>query len=211
MNNSGLVVWILIIILLIISGTLGFLLWDKSSKFTKQEIALKEASDQLVTTKQQLSDTKDQLTTTQEQFKSKAQQLMYDEQQLTNLQQQVATLTKALNQMNQSLLANKDSSATSTKSSIAITGVSATNVISPSGQIQAMEIKWTTNVPVMSQVDYGISFPYGNKTPLDPTLVINHDVILNGLAPHTTFHYRVRSRTDMGDESVSPDYMFATP
>src|SRR5262249_39833308 len=54
-------------------------------------------------------------------------------------------------------------------------------------------ITWTTNEPATSQVDYGPTTSYGSTTPLDSTLVTAHSVTITGLAPSTTYNWRVRS------------------
>jgi len=75
------------------------------------------------------------------------------------------------------------------------------------------EITWKTDEPATSQVSYGTSASYGTLQPsqTDTTLALYHDVILNGLAPQTTFHYKVTSRDADGNEKSSPDATFVTP
>jgi hypothetical protein len=72
-------------------------------------------------------------------------------------------------------------------------------------------IVWDTNVSATSQVEYGKTPNYGSQTPLDPTLVPHHEVLLSGLSANTTYHYRVRSKNGAGTESLSGDYTFKTP
>ena len=75
------------------------------------------------------------------------------------------------------------------------------------------EITWKTDEPATSQVSYGTSVGYGTLQPsqTDTTLAQFHDVILYGLAPQTTFHYKLISRDADGNERSSPDATFATP
>ncbi|MDD5647876.1 MAG: redoxin domain-containing protein [Dehalococcoidia bacterium] len=75
------------------------------------------------------------------------------------------------------------------------------------------EITWNTDEPATSQVSYGTSAGYGTLQPsqTDTQLTTFHDVILNGLAPQTTFHYKVISRDAAGNEKSSADATFATP
>jgi len=89
-----------------------------------------------------------------------------------------------------------------------ISGVKVANVLS-SG---SAEITWNTDEPATSQVSYGTSASYGTLQPsqTDTTLATFHDVILNGLSPQTTFHYKVVSRDAEGNERSSPDATFAT-
>ena len=72
------------------------------------------------------------------------------------------------------------------------------------------DIKWSTDIPATSQVDYGTTVSYGYSTTLDSSLVTSHTVALSGLAPGQLYHYRVRSKNSAGAESVSGDYTFTT-
>jgi peroxiredoxin len=85
--------------------------------------------------------------------------------------------------------------------------------ISSSTMGGSAEITWKTDEPATSQVSYGISASYGTLQPsqTDTTLAKFHDVILYGLAPRTTFHYKVTSRDAAGNEKSSPDATFVTP
>ncbi len=71
-------------------------------------------------------------------------------------------------------------------------------------------ITWTTDELAASQVEYGLTTSYGSTTPLDSTLVTSHSVSLSQLDPSTTYHYRVKSKDESGNEAVSADYNFAT-
>ena len=51
---------------------------------------------------------------------------------------------------------------------------------------------------------------YGSSTALDPTLVTAHSVTITGLAPSTTYNWRVRSMDAAGNETVSANSTFAT-
>ncbi len=85
--------------------------------------------------------------------------------------------------------------------------------ISSSAMGGSAEITWKTDEPATSQVSYGTSAGYGTLQPsqTDTTLAKFHDVILYGLAPRTTFHYKVVSRDADGNERSSPDATFVTP
>lgn len=85
--------------------------------------------------------------------------------------------------------------------------------ISSSTKGGSAEITWKTDEPATSQVNYGTSASYGTLQPsqTDTTLALFHDVILYGLAPQTTFHYKVTSRDVAGNEKSSPDATFVTP
>jgi len=71
-------------------------------------------------------------------------------------------------------------------------------------------ITWTTNEPSTSQVEYGQTISYGSQTPLDSNLVTNHSVQVTGLNAWTTYHYRVKSNDDDGNQGISGDNVFTT-
>ena len=71
-------------------------------------------------------------------------------------------------------------------------------------------IRWTTNEPATSQVQYGRTTSYGSQTALDSTLVTSHVVRLTGLSRSTLYHYRVKSRDAAGNLRTSGDFTFRT-
>ena len=72
-------------------------------------------------------------------------------------------------------------------------------------------VTWATDVISDAQVEFGPTFAYGASTPVDPRIGWTHEAQLTGLAPGTTYHYRVRSRDANGALAVSQDATFATP
>ncbi len=72
-------------------------------------------------------------------------------------------------------------------------------------------ITWTTDEPSTGQVEYGKSVDYGFVLSTSEALTTTHSVTLNGLEPNTTYHYRVRSKDETGNEALSGDYSFVTP
>jgi hypothetical protein len=86
-----------------------------------------------------------------------------------------------------------------------ISGVQATG-IGGSGAT----IVWTTNEGADSQVEYGLTTSYGSSTTVDPSLVTSHSQPVNGLAPSTLYHYRVKSRDGAGNLATSGDFTFTT-
>jgi len=68
-------------------------------------------------------------------------------------------------------------------------------------------VKWTTNEPSDSQIEYGTTTAYGSTTTPDTSLVVSHAQTLTGLAPHVIYHYRVRSRDEAGNLTVSGDFV----
>ncbi len=71
-------------------------------------------------------------------------------------------------------------------------------------------INWLTGQTASSQVEYGLTTSYGNLSPFDATLVSNHVQALTGLAPGTTYNYRVRSISWQGTLAISNNFLFAT-
>ncbi|HEV2195107.1 MAG TPA: immunoglobulin domain-containing protein [Candidatus Acidoferrum sp.] len=68
-----------------------------------------------------------------------------------------------------------------------------TNVQATPTTTSTSQINWTTNVPANSVVDYGTTTSYGTRTPVDSTMVTNHQVTLSGLAAGTIYYYQVSS------------------
>ena len=71
-------------------------------------------------------------------------------------------------------------------------------------------IGWTTNKPSDTQVEYGLTISYGSWATLAPALVTSHSQGINGLAPNTWYHFRMRSVDAAGKLGVSGDYKFKT-
>ena len=86
-----------------------------------------------------------------------------------------------------------------------ISGRTATNITGSSARIT-----WTTNEAATSRVEYGLTTSYGSSTTLDSTLVTAHSVAMTGLAPNTTYNYRVRSIDAAGNQQVSANSTFKT-
>ncbi|MDZ7363133.1 MAG: PQQ-dependent sugar dehydrogenase, partial [candidate division KSB1 bacterium] len=68
-------------------------------------------------------------------------------------------------------------------------------------------IKWSTNKPAASFVDFGVTANYG-ETAADTNLVTEHQVWLYGLSSNATYYFRVRSRDAAGNEAASGDRSF---
>lgn len=71
-------------------------------------------------------------------------------------------------------------------------------------------ITWTTDESSNSHIEYGKTASYGSTTPWDASLVTSHSITLTGLNPNTTYHFRVRSKDEAGNEAISGDYIFTT-
>ena len=85
-----------------------------------------------------------------------------------------------------------------------ISGITVSNITATSATVF-----WTTSEPAVSQVDYGLTASYGSSTS-SSAMVLSHALDLNGLAPQTLYHYRVRSADPSGNFSVGPDLTFIT-
>lgn len=86
-----------------------------------------------------------------------------------------------------------------------ITNVAVSNISGSSARLT-----WLTDEPGDSQVDYGLSVNYGQSSALSPSLVTNHTILLSGLLPGKTYHYRVKSRDASANLGVSGDFTFTT-
>ena len=64
------------------------------------------------------------------------------------------------------------------------------------------QIRWTSNEPADSEVEFGSTTGYGSSTPLDPTLTRAHAVSLEGLTAESIYHYKVKSRDAGGNLSA---------
>jgi phosphodiesterase/alkaline phosphatase D-like protein len=70
---------------------------------------------------------------------------------------------------------------------------------------------WTTDEPTNSRVEYGTTASYGGTSPPDSTLTTAHFVVVTGLTPSTTYHYRVGGTDPYGNDGVSGDFTLMTP
>ncbi|MFT3912841.1 MAG: fibronectin type III domain-containing protein [Anaeromyxobacteraceae bacterium] len=70
-------------------------------------------------------------------------------------------------------------------------------------------VSWTTDEPATSAVEYGASAAYGS-TSTTAGRSLAHAVALAGLAPATTYHFRVRSADAAGNVALGPDATLQT-
>jgi hypothetical protein len=71
-------------------------------------------------------------------------------------------------------------------------------------------VSWTTSLPATSQVEYGTLSNQVFRSPVDPSLVVAHRVVLTGLLPGTTYHFHARSGTSTGAVGNSMESTFVT-
>ena len=91
------------------------------------------------------------------------------------------------------------------------TGPSLSAVTATDIAVSSATITWTTDEAASSQVEYGPTTSYGQRTVLDSTLLTTHRVALSGLTAGTLYHARVRSTDTAGNEALSADFTFTTP
>ncbi|MFC2018008.1 fibronectin type III domain-containing protein [Chloroflexota bacterium] len=75
------------------------------------------------------------------------------------------------------------------------------------------KISWATDEPATSNIEYGpdTSYGYSYPSPADTTAnATNHSWVLGNLSPDTTYHFRIKSADNAGNEAVSGDYNFTT-
>ncbi|MDZ7266873.1 MAG: FG-GAP-like repeat-containing protein [candidate division KSB1 bacterium] len=88
---------------------------------------------------------------------------------------------------------------------LAITNVRVNKISSTSA-----EIRWSTNEPADSQVDFDTGNGVVQSSPLDSTRVLEHAVLLRGLQAGQKYFYRVKSRDAAGNLAISETYSFTT-
>jgi hypothetical protein len=71
-------------------------------------------------------------------------------------------------------------------------------------------VTWATDEPATSKVEYGVAPALDQSTGVDPTLVTQHGQPINGLAPNTTYSYRVVSTDAAGNTATGPTSTFTT-
>jgi len=74
----------------------------------------------------------------------------------------------------------------------------------------SVTIRWETNEPCDSQVEYGETDSYGLQTTRNGVQTSNHAVELTALQANTEYHYRVKSRNIYGELEISRDHSFTT-
>ncbi len=71
-------------------------------------------------------------------------------------------------------------------------------------------ITFTTSEVGNARIEYGTTAGYGETTALDTNLALTHAVTISHLTPNTTYHYRIISSDEAGNETITPDETFMT-
>jgi hypothetical protein len=71
-------------------------------------------------------------------------------------------------------------------------------------------VGWETNRPATSQVEYGPDAGYGSSTAVLGEMVVEHQVVLDGLLENTLYHFRAISVDEFHVTAFSPDSTFTT-
>lgn len=82
--------------------------------------------------------------------------------------------------------------------------------VSNSSAPNSCTIRWTTDENSDSQVKYGLTSAYGNVSPINSDLVLNHTVMLTGLSSTTTYYFCVTSKDAAGNTANSTSFSFIT-
>jgi hypothetical protein len=71
-------------------------------------------------------------------------------------------------------------------------------------------VKWDTNEPATSQIEYGATTGYGLLSSVDSQYTDNHSITISGLQPDTVYHFRIKSIDKSGNQALSDDNIFNT-
>lgn len=83
------------------------------------------------------------------------------------------------------------------------------NTISTITNTDSVNITWATDEPANGKVEYGTTTSYGSLL-AHTDFKSSHNLLASGLAPNTTYHFRVTSVDTSGKSSISKDYTFIT-
>ena len=73
-----------------------------------------------------------------------------------------------------------------------------------------VRVSWATDEPADTLVEYGLTTAYELGAISDPALTTNHDVVVSGLNPSSTYHFRFATADAAGNTTVSSDYAVST-
>lgn len=84
------------------------------------------------------------------------------------------------------------------------------NISSSDVAQSSVAVTFSTNEPSDSQIEYGLTSGYGNKTSINSVFSSVHSRSITGLSPNTTYHFRILSKDSSGNLSISNDGTFTT-
>jgi hypothetical protein len=70
-------------------------------------------------------------------------------------------------------------------------------------------VSWTTQLPAMSQIEYGTTTAYGKLSPRTSTYVTSHKVSLSSLSSTAVYHFRIHLWDEQGNLYTSEDQTFS--
>ncbi len=73
-----------------------------------------------------------------------------------------------------------------------------------------IQMSWETATETRDHIEYGQELPYDAQTEPDAELTTSHEVIISGLEPDQTYHFRIVSENASGVVVYSPDSTFTT-
>lgn len=85
------------------------------------------------------------------------------------------------------------------------------NVTYSSLSSAGITVSWTTDEPATTQAEYGTSLSYGQLSPKDTTLSLNHQVTLSQLQANTGYFLKLLSEDANANSGVSTGHTFLTP
>jgi hypothetical protein len=71
-------------------------------------------------------------------------------------------------------------------------------------------IQWTTNKESRGEIEYGTSTDYGSRVSSNNGLRTSQSVVIEGLSPSTTYHFRLKAGDSAGKQKLSSDEAFVT-
>ena len=83
-------------------------------------------------------------------------------------------------------------------------------VSEPERSTNSLTVRWTTDRPADSKVEFAVETPPYTRTIFEPALVQNHAVVLTGLKPHAMYHYRATSTAPGCRPAGSRDLVICT-
>lgn len=100
---------------------------------------------------------------------------------------------------------------TRTVNVIDVTPPTISDVATPIITSDSAAIVWKTNEVADSQISYGTATgTYSYDSSLNTNLVLNHLVALTNLTPNTTYYYVIKSKDELGNQSISEEQTFST-